>query len=188
MPAKRQTRTTKIKRPARPADPWKTRPARRAPPSLTRFTSKIAKPIYQKFGFSEPHIFEHWANIVGVELARRTLPQRLNRHRERRDGAILTVRVEGAAGLELQHLAPQVIERINGYYGFQAVGQLKFIQGPLPAARPPRQSQERPLTLQEQGELIRNLAALPDGGLKRALDRLGQNVLTKPKASRPSES
>ncbi len=161
------------------AIPWKTRPARRPPPPLNRFASKIAKPIYKKFGFSEPHIFEHWTDIVGSKLARRALPQRLSHIRGRRDRAILTIRVQGASALELQHIAPQVIERINAYYGFQAVGELKFVQGPLPAAPLARRQKEPSLSLQETEDIKTDLAALPEGRLKSALEDMGRHVRTK---------
>ena len=46
---------------------------------------------------------------------------------------VLQVRVAGPLAVELQHLAPQVLERVNTYLGYRAVTQLKLSRGVLPA-------------------------------------------------------
>ena len=56
----------------------------------------------------------------------------------RPEPATLIVRVESAFALELQHLAPLVIERVNAHYGWRCVGRLVLKQGPVPRPRPAR--------------------------------------------------
>ena len=167
---------------------WKTRAVRRPPPPLSRFAAKLAKPVYQKFGFSETHIFEHWADIVGDKLARRTLPQRLSNASGPKGRATLTIRVDGAAGLELQHLEPQVLERINGFYGYAAVGRLRFVQGPLADRRTPQQSASQPLSASEQADLDTSLASLAPGPLKSALAKMGEQVRRRTAPPNKSET
>jgi len=60
-------------------------------------------------------------------------------------GATLIVKVEGAMALELQHLSPQIIERLNNYYGYAAIGKLHIIQSPvtLSASTPARKALKR---------------------------------------------
>jgi len=60
-------------------------------------------------------------------------------------GATLIVKVEGAMALELQHLSPQIIERLNNYYGYAAIGRLHIIQSPvtLSASTPARKALKR---------------------------------------------
>ena len=48
------------------------------------------------------------------------------------------IRVEGAFALELQHLAPIVIERVNTYYGWRCIGKLVLKQGPVRRAEKKR--------------------------------------------------
>jgi hypothetical protein len=50
---------------------------------------------------------------------------------ERTDGT-LHLRVQGPLALELQHLEPVVLERINGYFGYRAIVKLRIQQGPVP--------------------------------------------------------
>jgi hypothetical protein len=46
-------------------------------------------------------------------------------------GTTLTIACAGPVAMELTHLAPQIIARVNGHLGRQAVAQLKFSQGAL---------------------------------------------------------
>ncbi len=61
--------------------------------------------------------------------------------RTRRPGPnlpILVVRTESAFALEMQHLAPIVIERVNTYYGWRCIGRIVLKQGPVHAAEKKR--------------------------------------------------
>ncbi len=94
----------------------------------------LTRKAFTKFGFPDDHVVTRWQEIVGPELARMTSPERLSRPQKGASGgSILTVRVAGAAALEMQHMAPQIIDRINAFYGRPMVGRLKLVQGPLPA-------------------------------------------------------
>src|SRR6185436_5894986 len=82
-------------------------------------------------GYAEAGLFTHWAEIAGASLAASSLPIKLSFPRGKRDEGTLTVRCGGSAALELQHLAPSIIERINGHFGYRAVARLKVEQGTL---------------------------------------------------------
>ena len=112
-----------------------------------------------------------WAAAVGPALARATTPRRLQ-------GGTLTVACDGPMALELQHLAPALIERLNVYLGATVVQRLRLVQdGGLPgaaiaAARPPAPA--RPAVF---AEAARRVTTLPAGPLREALARLGAAVL-----------
>ena len=100
-------------------------------------------------GLMEARLLTDWATVIGEAIATRCQPVSLNR-----DG-ILHLDVTGGAALELQHAELQVIERINTYFGRQAVTRLASPPIPAQAAktdapRPPasRSSirQKRPLS------------------------------------------
>ena len=54
-----------------------------------------------------------------------------------------------AAAIELQHATPQLIERINTYFGHRAIRQLRLLQMPLP---PPHRSPQPVRPMQPQDE------------------------------------
>ena len=132
-------------------------------------------------GFAEARILMDWAGIVGDTLARHTLPERLARSRGQ-DGGVLHVRVAGAFALELQHLEPVLVERINSHFGHAAVSRLKLIQG-LPAEMTKPRRRPRPLGAAAEMRLAESVERIGDARLKDALARLGRAILTdEPKA------
>ena len=101
---------------------------------------RVTGPIRRKRGLSEAALISDWPDIIGAALAAECVPVRIARGADG-TGGTLHIRVSGVLALELQHLQPQVIERINGYFGYQAISRIALQQGPIrarkPAARPP---------------------------------------------------
>ncbi len=128
-------------------------------------------------GFAEGEVIARWPDIVGPELAALTAPEKLQQRRGDVAGAVLHIRVAGAAAVELQHMAPTMIERINGFYGYHAVDRIKLLQGPLPVPEKPREVASRALTGAESAELTARTEATKSPDLRQALERLGTSVL-----------
>ena len=126
-------------------------------------------------GFAEGGLITAWPSIVGTAIAARCQPKKLAvaRPGSGKDGALM-VRVEPGFALELQHLAPQIIERINGHYGYAAIARLTLQQGPIAAQKRPRQPPAPPLSAAEEADLRRQLATIDDEALRGALERLGR--------------
>ncbi|MEO8812616.1 MAG: DciA family protein [Caulobacteraceae bacterium] len=161
----------------------RTRPLRRPPPSAGRALAPALKALRSRFGPNVEGLQARWPEIVGAALAGRTEPVKLTRPRTG-EGAALEIRVAGPSAALIQHQAPDVLERVNLFLGSGAVARLRIVQGPLrgaPArgARPaPRVRRTRgPLDAAAEEALGQSLAALADGPLKKALARLGREVL-----------
>jgi hypothetical protein len=126
-------------------------------------------------GFAEAGLITEWAAIVGNDVARMSRPVQLTFPRGERKGGVITVECGGAAALELQHLKPQILDRINSHFGYAAVAELRFRQGStLVKARsrtPLRDS--KPPTPSEIAETTAAVAAVPEGEIKASLLRLG---------------
>jgi hypothetical protein len=144
-------------------------------PIAAELAGLIGKPFGRR-GFGEGSLIADWPAVVGQEVARHAIPLKLSFPRgQRRDGS-LTLRVRGAFAVELQHLTPQLLERINGYLGYRAISRLKFEQGLLPRARPPGISQPAPLDPAAARDLARDLGRIEDPQLREALEGLGRAV------------
>ena len=109
------------------------------------FVPNLTAKAFAKYGFSIAGLAGQWGVIVGRELAAYTQPQQLRWRRapggaavRRREGATLVLRVEGARALEVQFQAAQLLERVNGYFGYAAVAALRVVQGPVAAPAPAR--------------------------------------------------
>ncbi len=104
------------------------------------FVPRLMQPVFEKFGFPAAAILTDWAAIAGPELASFTAPERLkwpkraSRDNSGEDGkaATLVLRVGGARALEVDHMRPRIIERINASFGYRAVGDIRIVQAPLP--------------------------------------------------------
>lgn len=137
---------------------------------------RITRPALGRRGLGEGQLLTHWAAIVGPEIAEEAWPDRLNFPRgQRRDGT-LRLRVSAAAALEVQHRAPIILERINGFLGYSAVARLTLMQAPAPRREPPP-LHARPLRPEENAALTEQLAAIQDPELRSALARLGRAVI-----------
>ncbi len=145
--------------------------------SLAAMLPKVTNRALGKRGFSEGALITRWTEIVGERLAQRCRPRGVSyaNRRQRRDGTLL-LRVASGFATELQHLEPQIIERINGFLGYQGIIRLKFQQGPLPVNRPLPEVQKPSLDPESEAVLVEKLADVEDSALRSALLGLGQSL------------
>ena len=125
-------------------------------------------------GFAEAGLITEWAAIVGNDVARMSRPLQLAFRQGERKGGVLTIACGGAAALELQHLKPQILDRINSHFGYAAIAEIRFKQGSAlarPKARSSRDS--RPPSAAEIAATKAAVEALPEGEIKASLLRLG---------------
>ena len=140
-------------------------------------------PAFAAQGFASTDILAAWPDLVGERLARFCQPVKLEwpRRRKGEDGrpepGSLVVRVEGVFALELQHLAPVVIQRINAHYGWACVGRIVLKQGRVHQAK--RRAPAPPLDPARRGEVALAVSRIEDEPLRHALDRLGIAVVAQ---------
>ena len=147
-----------------------------------------ARPLFQKRGLAEGDVALRWTEIVGDTLAQLSSPMRLSGGpksgqwaNQGQQGGVLTVRVAGAAAPEISHLTPQIIERVNVFYGYRAVDRLKIEQGPLPRVARKVQKRLRSLSDSEKKELEASLSGIKSAELKDRLAHLGRLIKTADK-------
>lgn len=139
-------------------------------------------------GFADASLHMHWAEIAGADLARFCEPIALRwpsgqevMAPARPRGGALTVRVVSAFSLDLQHMAPVILQRVNAHFGWRCVERITFKQGPL-RRQAARKVPSRPLITPDiSATLDRTLSDIGDEGLKTALARLGVGVLGRRK-------
>ncbi|MGH6836423.1 MAG: DUF721 domain-containing protein [Methylocella sp.] len=144
-------------------------------------------PVLRRQGFGSSDLVLFWDEIVGERLAAMSRPvnvrwpvRQIDRAADNGPApATLIVRVETGFALELQHLAPIVIERVNAHFGWRCVSRLLLKQGPV-AAPPLVRHGPRPLDEAAEtaaGTIVGNGMDEP---LRQALTRLGARVLAGP--------
>jgi hypothetical protein len=93
------------------------------------------------------------------------------------EAATLILRVDGPRAIEVQHRADQIIERVNTYFGYRAIGALRILQAPVTRARRRSPSPSSLLPLDPQA--LPASAVIDDDNLRQALMRLGAAVRSK---------
>ncbi len=139
-----------------------------APLPLGTLIPSITRPAFRKRSPAGAQILADWVQIVGPALAAATSPLRLT-------SGTLTLACSGPVAMELQHLAPELIGRINGQLGRAVVEKLRFVQqapAGSPRAAAPRPAAAAPVPASVQDRL----AALPEGELRLALENLARGV------------
>ncbi|MEX1083038.1 MAG: DUF721 domain-containing protein, partial [Xanthobacteraceae bacterium] len=95
--------------------------------------------------------------------------------------ATLVLRVEGPTAVEIQHLSGVIVERVNRFFGWQAVGRLALRQAPL-SRRHERPRQPAAPDPETMAQIAATMPDVEDEGLRQALARLGAAVGRPPRA------
>ncbi len=154
--------------------------------AIGKHVDKLTRGVFSAHGFAYAQILTHWETIVGPEMAKFCRPARLRwpkgqeriKDERRRLGGTLTVTVEGPAAIELQHDTPRIIERLNTFYGYRAVTDIRVVQGHIADDGQRGHRRVTPkLTPQRESELETRLGQVAEDELQASLIRLGRGVL-----------
>ena len=144
---------------------------------LSDLLHKTLTDAFAKQGFASSELVTRWAEIVGAEIAAHSEPEKIQwtraAHGHTPEPGTLVLRVEGPAAIEVQHLSGVVLERVNRFFGWQAVGGLRLRQAPL------RRREQAPQPAGDPEAAARIAADLPeiaDESLRAALGRLGAAI------------
>lgn len=139
--------------------------------------SKLTRSSYQKRGFADGEILHKWSTIVGEMLSRASHPEKIIYPNNKNTDGTLHLRVGNPGlALDIQHMEPMIVERINGHFGYRAISRLKLIQAPLPETNETRKRPRRTLSSEEQRNLGTTLEPVEDPDLRKILEHLGQSV------------
>lgn len=162
------------------------KPSRSFPRPLAEFVGSTLSDSLKAQGFASSEIIARWAEIAGAEIAAHSEPMKINWPRPISSGdlgdeppqpATLVLRVEGPAALEIQHLSAVILERVNCFFGWQAIGRIALRQAPLRRRTPP--TRPAPPDPETAARIAESLPAVEDEGLRLALARLGASIKRK---------
>ena len=142
---------------------------------LSVLLSDVFSDAFAKQGFAARELVTRWAEIAGPEIAAYSEPLKMQWPRpvegQPQEPATLVLRVEGPMALEIQHSSDVILQRVNRFFGWSAVGRLALRQAPL--SRRERPKPARAPDPAAVAKIAETLSAVEDEELRAALARLG---------------
>lgn len=143
--------------------------------SVAEMLPDVGRASFRKFGFVQHSVVSRWAEIVGSRYAGVSAPESIRFPQGQRANGVLTLTVSGAHAPMLQHVVPEIVERVNRFFGYPAVAKIAMRQGSVAKAAPrPAPPQPSPVPV-EMGESLR---AIADPELKAVLESLARGIAT----------
>lgn len=147
-----------------------------APRAIAELMPEIGRTAFRRFGFVQSSVVTRWPEIVGLAHARVCAPEAIRfPPGEKCDGILQLVVVPAHAPI-IQHVVPEIIERVNRFFGYKAVAKVKLRQG---AVKPPAGTERvtappslKPIPV-ELGDSLRDIG---DPELRAVLESLARSL------------
>jgi hypothetical protein len=145
---------------------------------LSLLLSDVFSEAYARQGFAARELVTRWAEIAGADVAAHSEPLKLQWPRpvqgQPQEPATLVLKVEGPTALEIQHKSDLILQRVNRFFGWSAVGKLALRQAPL--SRRDRPELPSPPDPKSVARIAETLTSIEDQELRDALARLGASI------------
>lgn len=151
------------------------RPRVGAARAISDLMPDIGRAAFRKFGFIQSSVVTRWAEIVGKRHATITAPELIRFPQGKRSGGTLHLVVASGHGPMVQHIVPEIIERVNRFFGYDAVSRVTLRQGEVKATEPidrPPPAMLRPVPT-ELGEGLREVS---DPELRAVLESMARGI------------
>jgi len=151
------------------------------PRTLANLVDKVARASVGKDWTLYAALLEHWEEIVGTEYARATTPVKLAFPHQplqpRRCNGTLTVRLPKGLAMEFTFKAEQIKQRVNGYFGYEAVGRIVLESASIAPPKPKKAT--APMNDADLAQLRRQTATVDNEDIKAALLSFGAAFINK---------
>ena len=141
--------------------------------AVSELLPAIGGAAFKRFGFVQSAVVSRWPEIVGETWAGASMPESIRFPTGKKSEGVLTLTVRGAHAPMMQHVAPEIIERVNRFFGYAAVARLTIRQGEV-ARREPRGAP--PSVRPVPAALGEGLKAIADPELRAVLESLAAGV------------
>ena len=155
------------------------------PKKIGETLARINKNYSSKFGKIEFLILSKWTQIVGSFFADHSEPDKISRTTEEFNEFdepiyknFLHVRVSPAAAVEFQHYKDTIIEKINSYFGYKAIADLRLQQNFIPKKKIKNNINlyDQELSEEEKVSIKSEINNIKDKELEKSIVNLGASI------------
>ena len=155
------------------------------PKKLGDTLSRINKNYSSKFGKIEFLILSKWTQIVGSFFADHSEPDKISRITEEFNEFeeplyknFLHVRVSPAAAVDFQHYKDTIIEKVNSYFGYKAISDIRLQQNFVPEKKIKHNINlnDQDLSEEEKASIKSEINNIKDKELEKSIVNLGASI------------
>ncbi|GGB28633.1 hypothetical protein GCM10011380_17830 [Sphingomonas metalli] len=144
------------------------------PRAVSELLPAVGGAAFRRFGFVQSSVVSRWPEIVGEKLARACAPESIRFPMGQKQDGTLTLTVRGAHAVMIQHILPDIVERVNRFFGYPAVARVQIRQGEVAGAAAPRRAP--PGLRAMPAEMGEGLKTIADPELRAVLESLAAGV------------
>ena len=142
------------------------------PKIISSISLKITDKIFKERGFKESKIITDWTEIVGKEISDLTLPVGLSKNKN------LKILCNSSFALELQHMTPKIIDRINLTMGYKAVENIQIFQKSEIKNETNSLAKKQKLSKKEMDQLTNVINTVDNMKIKEKFKDLSKTIFT----------
>jgi len=154
---------------------------------IAEVANRLIDPVLARKAGINTALIGCWDEIAGPDFADCTRPEKITWPRRNAEmtgessgvePGVLTIACEGARALFLTHAQGELIQRINGFFGYPAIRQIRIVQKPVTPLHKLRRK-PRALSAAENARLQTLTGEIENESLKAALDKLGRAIISR---------
>ena len=140
---------------------------------------EIGRAAFRRFGFVQSSVVSRWDEIVGSRYASVSAPEAIRFPAGKKSEGTLELVVEGPHATMMQHVLPEIVERVNRFFGYAAVARIKIRHGMVSRAGASHRASTPPILKPVPFELGDSLRGIADPELQTVLESLAKSLAKK---------
>jgi len=143
---------------------------------VAELVPQIGRAAFRRFGFVQSSVVTRWHEIVGETHAKVCQPESIRFPPGEKSDGILQLVVKPAHAPLIQHVIPEIIDRVNRFFGYKAVARVKIRQGEVKPASAGEKRTAPPSLKPIPMELGESLRDIGDPELRTVLESLARSM------------
>ena len=156
------------------------------PRHLSSVVPGLTKDVFGRKSMLFGKMLANWGEVAGAEMAQRTVPMDLKFNSKTKKTAkdagqaVLHLAVQSAYALEFDYQKALLIERLNMFFGYPAIKDIKVIQhSEVMSRKTARKPASRPVSKEAEENIAAAVAGIQENDLQTALKNLGKAIASR---------